>query len=116
MIEGWVPLLLLLYFTAVTGNNSSCTDEGAVVIFGTVTDTLITGRLEICAEGFWKGVLDDSWHDIEARIVCQRKGFPPEGTNSIAACQKFMLTEYRSQGLPRILFRSEHIDKWIYSI
>ncbi len=51
-------------------------------IIGTVTDTFIAGRLEICVGGIWRAVYDDSWGDPEVRIVCQRRGFPRDGKNT----------------------------------
>ncbi len=50
-------------------------------IIGIVSDTLIAGRLEICAEEFRRAVFDRFWGTTEARIVCKGRGFPPEGTD-----------------------------------
>ena len=55
--------------------SQNCNQEGAVEIFGIVTDTLIVGRLEICVEGRWHAVYDDSWGDREAGLVCRERGF-----------------------------------------
>ena len=66
-------------------------------IFGNVTDTLISGRLEICAGGVWRAVYDNSWGQTEAAIVCGGLGFPAEGKmdsvtgHAIAAHQQPLL-------------------------
>ena len=59
--------------------SQSCTQEGAVEIIGTVTPTLIAGRLEICVNGTWHAVYDDHWDEQDARLVCGERGFPPQG-------------------------------------
>ena len=58
-----------------------CGEEGAIEIFGIETETLIAGRIEICVGGRWRAVYDESWSDIEVRIVCEGLGFPAEGKN-----------------------------------
>ena len=52
--------------------------QGAVEIFGTVTDSLIAGRLEICLNGTWRAVYDDKWDMPDVRLVCGERGFLPE--------------------------------------
>ena len=58
--------------------SQSCSQEGAVEIFGTVTDTLIAGRLEICVGGIWRAVYDYKWATNDVRLVCGERGFLPE--------------------------------------
>ena len=91
MTDSLASLLLLLHCTVVTGEHQrrakpftpcmhstvsqSCTQEGAIEIFGIETDTLIAGRLEICVGGLWRAVYDESWGAAEATLVCTEKNF-----------------------------------------
>ncbi len=62
--------------------SQSCSEEGAIEVIGINTDTIVAGRLEICIDGFWRAVYDASWGDVEARLVCQEKGFTRQCMNS----------------------------------
>jgi hypothetical protein len=57
----------------------TCSVENEVKIIGTVTDSLIAGRLEICYDSIWRAVYDTSWSTHDVQLVCQEKGFPVEG-------------------------------------
>ena len=59
--------------------SQSCTQEGAVEIIGTMTPTLIAGRLEICVAGTWRAVYDDAWGTLDVKLLCNEKGFPSRG-------------------------------------
>ena len=76
-----VCLLLLLHCTAVSASHTVCSNEGEIEIIGTVTPTLIAGRLEICVQGEWRAVYHGSWGDDEVEIVCRGRGFPADGTS-----------------------------------
>ncbi len=59
--------------------SQSCSEEGAIEVIGITTDTIVAGRLEICIDGFWRAVYDNSWGEIEAELVCEEKGFTRYG-------------------------------------
>ena len=37
------------------------------------------GRVEICKNGVWGSVCDQSWDKTDAHIVCQEMGYPELG-------------------------------------
>ena len=60
------------------GCEPGCEDGQLKLVDG---DVVTEGRLEICSNGMWGTVCDNtaSWGIHEARVVCQQLGFPTTG-------------------------------------
>ena len=47
-----------------------CSDEGRIRLVG--GQTQFEGRVEICLDGVWGTVCDDSWHITASEVVCRQ--------------------------------------------
>ena len=68
--DGWS------YYTAPVNATKPCTN-GDVRLAGGLSSN--QGRVEICYNNQWGTVCDNSFNNIDARVVCRQLGFPAIG-------------------------------------
>ena len=66
----------------------SCTTHGAVRLRGSSSE--YKGRVEICVNGIWGTVCDDSWDSTDASVVCGQLGYSRFGKILRALWQTYM--------------------------
>ena len=66
-------MVMLIFFFKKKG----CLNGDVRLVGGTSS---LEGRVEICWERAWSTVCDDSWHNVDARVVCRQLGYSVAGT------------------------------------
>ena len=56
----------------------------------------LEGRLEVCLNGVWGTICDQSWDDTDAGVVCSQMGHSARGKNLLVTIkQQLILCDYR---------------------
>ena len=62
--------------------NGIAGSENSLPSYDLIKEEVARGRVEICVEGRYGTVSDDSWDYTDASVVCQQMGFSTNGRNS----------------------------------
>ena len=60
-------------------HTADCTDGDIRLENGTTNSEFVDGRVEICINGVYGTVCDDSWDNIDTSVVCRQLGYSSTG-------------------------------------
>ncbi len=67
----------LSYTLLAAPTNETCSEDGDIRLVN--GRTALEGRVEICYDGRWGTVCDNSWSAIDGRVACRQLGYSPFG-------------------------------------
>ena len=84
-IESHASFFVLLLFLLFV--NAGCTNDGQLQLVGKRDGS--EGRVEICFNGTWGTICDDSWNNRDAEIVCRQLGYNTNGAQALIRASRF---------------------------
>ena len=56
-----------------------------------IKDTVSTGRVEMCLNGEFTTICDDSWDNVDASVLCKELGFSEHGMYMLCLILRMLL-------------------------